>query len=195
MKHIISPLPYDKKALEPTMSDKTLEFHHDKHYQAYINNLNTLIEGTEYEELNLTQIISSAPAGAIYNNAGQVYNHQMFFDSLSANPHKEPDGALALAINENFGSFEKFKEQFENAAKSLFGSGWVFLANDCQNKLEIIPMSNAGNPITLGKHPIMCIDVWEHAYYLDYQNRRPDFIKSFWNVFDWQYAQRRFQRI
>ena len=165
-------LPYAIDALEPVISKSTLEFHHGKHHQAYVNNLNNLIEGTDLEESSLEDIILKSEGG-IFNNAAQVWNHTFYFEQFSIDGCKEPRDDMKLAIDEAFGSFEDFKAQFSKAAATLFGSGWAWLVKNGDGKLEIVQTSNAGNPITEGKTPIMTCDVWEHAYYLDNQNARP----------------------
>lgn len=193
MKHTLPELPYAKDALEPKMSQKTIEYHYGKHLQTYINNLNGLIEGTEFAEKSIPTIIAEAPSGAIFNNAAQTYNHTLFFETLSPNAQKVPQGALLMAIERDLGSFESFKDLFSKSALSLFGSGWVYLAMDCDGKLEIMAMPNADNPIKQGRYPLMTIDVWEHSYYLDYQNRRVDYIQNFWDLLDWKAVEKRFE--
>ena len=184
MKFELPPLPYAIDALEPHISQRTLEFHHGKHHQAYVNNLNNLIPGTEFENADLETIIKKADGG-IFNNGAQVWNHTFYFNQFSPNGGGEPTGALAEAINKAFGSFDAFKEQFSKAAATLFGSGWAWLVKNSDGSLEIIKESNAGNPIRNGLTPILTCDVWEHAYYLDKQNKRPDYIADFWKVVDW----------
>ncbi|MDX9725498.1 MAG: superoxide dismutase [Bacteroidales bacterium] len=177
-------LPYDRDALVPFLSEETLEFHHGKHHQAYVNNINGLIPGTEFENATLETMIQKAD-GAIFNNAAQVWNHTFFFEALSKNGAGAPDGALAEAILKSFGSFDSFREQFTKAAATLFGSGWAWLAQKEDGSLTIMQESNAGNPLRKGYKPLLTCDVWEHAYYIDYRNRRPDYIKSFWEIIDW----------
>lgn len=184
-------LPYALNALEPVISQKTLEFHYGKHHQAYVNNLNNLVPGTRFENASLETIIKEADGG-IFNNGAQVWNHTFFFHSLAPNAGVEPSGALADAIKKDFGSFAEFKEKFSKAAVTLFGSGWAWLVKNEAGKLEIVQESNAGNPIRKGLNPILTCDVWEHAYYLDYQNRRPDFVESFWKLVDWKTVGARF---
>ncbi|MCA1744175.1 MAG: superoxide dismutase [Bacteroidales bacterium] len=184
-------LPYTLDALEPSISKKTLEFHYGKHHQAYVTNLNNLIAGTEFENADLETIVKKAEGG-IFNNGAQVWNHSFYFMSLSPKGGGAPTGALAAAINKDFVSFEKFKEAFSQAAATVFGSGWAWLVKKADGSLEIIKESNAGNPIRNGLTPILTCDVWEHAYYLDYQNKRPDYIKSFWDVIDWEVVGARF---
>lgn len=184
-------LPYALDALSPHISEKTLDFHHGKHHQAYVNNLNSLIPGTKFENSDLETIIKEADGG-IYNNAAQIWNHTFYFESFSSSPLTEPKGKLAAAINKQFGSFDEFKEKFSKAAATLFGSGWAWLVRKNDGSLEIIQESNAGNPLRKGFTPILTCDVWEHAYYLDYQNRRPDYIQHFWNILDWKIISDRF---
>ncbi len=184
-------LPYTLDALEPNISKKTMEFHYGKHHQTYVTNLNNLIAGTEFENADLETIVKKSEGG-IFNNGAQVWNHTFYFMSLSPSGGGTPTGALADAINKGFGSFEKFKEAFSQAAATLFGSGWTWLVKQADGSLEIIKESNAGNPIRNGLTPILTCDVWEHAYYLDYQNKRPDYIKGFWDVIDWKVVGARF---
>ncbi len=191
MKFELPPLPYALDALEPHISQKTLEFHHGKHHQAYVNNLNNLIPGTEFENADLETIIKKADGG-IFNNGAQVWNHTFYFNQFSPKGGGEPTGALADAINKAFGSFDTFKDEFSKAAATLFGSGWAWLVKNQDGSLEIIKESNAGNPIRNGLTPILTCDVWEHAYYLDKQNKRPDYIADFWKVVDWNVVGGRF---
>ncbi|WP_026473804.1 superoxide dismutase [Alkaliflexus imshenetskii] len=184
-------LPYTLDALEPNISKKTFEFHYAKHHQAYVTNLNNLIPGTEFENADLETIVKKAD-GPIFNNGAQVWNHTFFFLSFSPNGGGKPTGALAAAIDNTFGSFEKFKEAFSQAAATLFGSGWAWLVKKADGSLEIIKEGNAGNPLRNGLTPILTCDVWEHAYYLDYQNKRPDYIQNFWNVIDWNVVGNRY---
>ncbi|MDR2937735.1 MAG: superoxide dismutase [Prevotellaceae bacterium] len=191
MKFELPQLPYALDALAPTMSKQTLEFHHGKHLQAYVNNLNGMIAGTPFENADLETMIKQAE-GAIFNNAGQVWNHTFFFNQFSAKPQAKPTGKLAEAIDKSFGSFDTFKEQFSKAAVGLFGSGWAFLAQNSDGTLAITQEQNAGNPLRKNQKPLLCCDVWEHAYYLDYQNRRPDFVGKFWDLVDWKVIESRF---
>lgn len=184
-------LSYALNALEPVISQKTLEFHYGKHHQAYVNNLNNLVPGTKFENASLETIIKEADGG-IFNNGAQVWNHTFFFNSLAPHASGEPSGKLADAIKKDFGSFAEFKEKFSKAAVTLFGSGWAWLVKNGEGKLEIVQESNAGNPIRKGLTPVLTCDVWEHAYYLDYQNRRPDFVESFWKLVDWNTVATRF---
>jgi superoxide dismutase, Fe-Mn family len=180
----LPPLPYAKNALEPYISAQTIDFHYGKHHLAYLNNLNKLVPGTPFENKSLEEIIMSA-TGGIFNNAAQVWNHTFYWNCLKPNGGGAPTGKLADAITRNFGSFEALKEQFTNAAATLFGSGWAWLSKDASGKLVITQESNAGNPMRSNLVPLLTCDVWEHAYYLDKQNRRPDYIADFWKMVDW----------
>ena len=191
MKFELPALPYAKDALEPYISAQTLEHHHGKHHQAYVNNLNNLIAGTEFENADLETIIKTSNGG-IFNNAAQVYNHTFYFEQFNLNGSKEASGKLKTAIEADFGSFAQFKEEFTKASATLFGSGWAWLVKDSAGKLKIVQTSNAGCPITEGLTPLMTCDVWEHAYYLDKQNLRPKYIEDFWQILDWQVVESRF---
>ncbi|HQK37320.1 MAG TPA: superoxide dismutase [Bacteroidales bacterium] len=180
----LPPLPYALQALEPFISARTLEFHHGKHHQTYVNNLNGLLPGSPFETLSLEEIILKAD-GPIYNNGAQVWNHTFYFESLSPSAASEPQGSLAEAIKRDFGSYDSFREEFTKSALSLFGSGWAWLVKDDKGRLFIVQESNAGNPLRKGLIPLLTCDVWEHAYYLDYQNRRQEYINAFWKVLDW----------
>ncbi len=184
MKFELPPLPYALDALEPHISQKTLEFHYGKHHQAYVNNLNNLIPGSAFEDADLEKIVKEADGG-IYNNGAQVWNHTFYFNSFSPNGGGEPKGELAEDINKTFGSFDAFKDEFSKAAATLFGAGWAWLVKKSDGSLEIVKESNAGNPLRTGVEPILTCDVWEHAYYLDKQNKRPAYIADFWKVIDW----------
>jgi Fe-Mn family superoxide dismutase len=188
MSYDLPNLPYEKNALEPHISAETLDYHHDKHHQTYVTNLNNLVPGTEFEGKSLEDIIVSAPAGGIFNNAAQVWNHSFYWNCLSPNGGGEPTGALADAINAAFGSFDKFKEEFSKTAITTFGSGWGWLVKNADGSLELASTSNAGNPLTDGKTPILTCDVWEHAYYVDYRNARPKYVEAFWNLVNWEFA-------
>ncbi|MCH3924293.1 MAG: superoxide dismutase [Bacteroidales bacterium] len=190
-KFTLPALPYAMDALEPYISKTTLEFHYGKHHQNYVNTLNTLIEGTEFENLSLEQIIERAKGG-IFNNAAQVWNHTFYWNCMTKNHQKEPKGKLKEAIDKTFGSFSNFKEEFTKYATTLFGSGWCWLVMNKENKLEIVQTSNAGNPITEGKKPILVCDVWEHAYYLDKQNARPKYVTDFFELIDWGKVEKNF---
>ena len=184
-------LPYATNALAPVISRQTIEFHHGKHLQGYVNNLKNLIQGTEFANASLETMIKIS-TDAIFNNAGQILNHNMYFTQFSPRGGGKPSGALAQAINAAWGSFENFQKEFETAGTGLFGSGWVWLAADRDGKLSIIRESNAGNPLTKGLKPILTFDVWEHAYYLDFQNRRADHLKSLWAIVDWKTVENRY---
>jgi Fe-Mn family superoxide dismutase len=184
-------LPYAYDALAPQVSEETLRFHHDKHYVGYVNKLNELILDTPYAQQPLEDIIVSAD-GAIFNNAAQAWNHEFFFDELSPKAQTRPAGALLKAIDESFGSFEQLKAQMEKAAVGLFGSGWVWLAEDKSGRLAIVSEQNAGNPLRYGMKPLMCFDVWEHAYYIDYRNRRADAVAALWDRIDWKVVEQRY---
>lgn len=184
-------LPYDPDALEPAISARTVDFHYGKHEKAYIDNLNRLIKGTEFEDMELEDVIARAK-GPLFNNASQAWNHIFYFFTFSPDGSREPSGRLREAIDRDFGSFEKFKEAFVDAGVGLFGSGWVWLSRDDTGKLFITQGPNAGNPITDGLTPLLCFDVWEHAYYLDYQNRRADALKKLWDIVDWDIVENRY---
>lgn len=184
-KYELIPLPYAMDALEPVVSKETIGFHHGKHLQAYVNNLNAAIEGTAYADMPLEDIVRKADGG-IFNNAGQILNHNMYFTQFrSPKADNKPVGRVAEAINAQFGSFEAFKEEFAKKGATLFGSGWVWLSADAEGKLVITQETNAGNPVQRGLKPLLTFDVWEHAYYLDYQNRRPDHLAALWQIVDW----------
>ena len=191
MKHLLPELPYALDALAPIMSADTLNYHYGKHLQTYLDNVNRMIEGTPFADMKLKDMITKAQ-GALYNNAAQAFNHIIFFKQLTPTP-TTISPLLTQALVARFGSVDAFKSEYSNAAATLFGSGWVWLALDANNVLQIVPEPNAGNPITRNMRPLMCIDVWEHAYYLDYQNRRGDYIKNFWNLVNWDYIEKRMQ--
>lgn len=191
MKYSQPQLPYAADALEPAISRRTVDFHYGKHEKAYIDNLNNLIEGTEFADLPLEEIIHDAK-GPLFNNASQAWNHIFYFFSFSPDGGGEPEGELREAIDRDFGSFENFKKEFVDAGVKLFGSGWVWLSRDNDGKLFITQEGNAGNPITKGLTPILTFDVWEHAYYLDYQNRRADALNALWNIIDWPIVEGRY---
>lgn len=191
MTHTLPELPYALDALNPHLSRQTLEFHHGKHHLNYVNTLNTLIVGTRFEDASLETMICEAE-GAIFNNAAQFWNHNFYFDAFAPNPKAAPTGELLKALERDFGSFDAFKEQFTKAAATLFGSGWAWLAKNAEGKLLIMQESNAGNPLRNGLQPLLTCDVWEHAYYIDYQNRRADYIKEFWALVDWAVVEARF---
>ena len=187
-------LPYAPEALEPVISAQTLNFHHGKHLAAYVNNLNNLLPGSGMENLSLEEIVCQA-TGGIQNNAGQILNHELYFGQFAA-PRQDnaPFGKMAEAIARDFGSFEAFKEEFQKKGATLFGSGWVWLSADKDGKLVITQEANAANPIQKGLTPLLTFDVWEHAYYLDYQNRRPDHLAALWQIVDWKVVEGRLKR-
>ncbi|WP_071146530.1 superoxide dismutase [Bacteroides ihuae] len=186
MSYDMPKLPYATDALAPVISQQTIEFHYGKHLQAYVNNLNSLVPGTEFEGKTVEQIVSTAPDGAIFNNAGQVLNHTLYFTQFAGKPSQsEPSGKLAEAIVKDFGSFDNFKKEFTAAAVGLFGSGWAWLSVDKSGKLHITKETNGSNPLRAGLKPLLGFDVWEHSYYLDYQNRRADHIAALWSIIDW----------
>lgn len=186
-------LPYEKDALEPYITKETVEYHYGKHHQGYVNKVNAQTEGTEFADASLEDIIKHADGG-IFNNGAQVWNHTFYWESMKPKGGGAPKGELAKAIDEQFGSFDRFKDQFSNAAATLFGSGWAWLAKDAKGKLEIIQKSNAGNPIRDEKTPLLVIDVWEHAYYLKDKNKRPDYIAGFWNLVNWDEVEKRYNK-
>ena len=187
-------LPYAMDALEPVISKQTLEFHHGKHLAGYVNNLNGLLEGSPLAGLPLEEIVCKAEGGML-NNAGQILNHNLYFEQFTGEPTKSaPTGQLADAIERDFGSFEAFKEAFQKAGATLFGSGWVWLSSDKDGKLLITQETNAANPVQKGLKPLLTFDVWEHAYYLDYQNRRPDHLAALWQIINWQVIESRLSK-
>lgn len=192
MKHELPPLPYSLDALAPTLSKETLEYHYGKHHKAYVDKLNELIPGTEFAELSLEEIIKKSPAGPIFNNAAQIWNHTFYWHSMTPESTKnKPHDALANDIDKTFGSFEKFKEAFNKAAIAQFGSGWAWLIKDAQG-LAIQTSSNAATPFKDGKTCLMTCDVWEHAYYIDYRNARPKYLEKFWELVNWDFASKNF---
>ena len=180
-------LPYELDALQPYISKETLEFHHGKHHQAYVNNLNKLIIGTEFEGKTLEDIIKTAKGG-IFNNAAQIWNHTFYFNGFKPNGGGEPSSQLAERINKAFGSFAEFKDQFTKAAATLFGSGWAWLVKNTSGELEIVTTANADCPLTDGNTPLLTCDVWEHAYYIDVRNARPKYIERFWEIISWDFV-------
>ena len=193
MKFTQPKLPYAQDALMPVISPTTIEYHYGKHEKAYIDTLNSLIEGTEYAEMPLEEIIVKSD-GKLFNNASQAWNHIFYFFKFSPDGIKEPSGKLREKIEEQFGSVDEFKKKFEEAGATLFGSGWVWLAADNDGKLFIIQSGNAGNPMTEGLQPILTFDVWEHAYYLDYQNLRAQYLHRLWDIVDWTVIEDRYGR-
>jgi Fe-Mn family superoxide dismutase len=193
MEHTLPALPYAKDALAPHISAETLEFHHGKHHQAYVTNLNNLIKGTEYENLDLEAIVKKAPAGGVYNNAAQIWNHSFFWNCMTPNGGGEPSGALADAIKAKWGSYDDFKKAFQTSAVGNFGSAWTWLVKKADGSVDIVNMGAAGTPLTTGDTALLCIDVWEHAYYIDYRNRRPDFVATFLDkLVNWDFAAKNF---
>ena len=191
MTHVLPPLPYEKNALEPHITAETLEYHYGKHHQTYVTNLNNLIAGTEFENLSLEEIVKKS-SGGIFNNAAQIWNHTFYWNSLSPNGGGEPTGALAEAIVKAFGSFEKFKEDLSKTAITTFGSGWAWLVKNADGSLGLVSTSNAATPLTTGQTPLLTIDVWEHAYYIDYRNLRPKYVEAFWSLVNWEFAAKNF---
>lgn len=191
MKFELIQLPYEADALEPVISKETIDYHYGKHLQAYVNNLNNLIPGTQFENASLEEIVAGSD-GAIFNNAGQVLNHNLYFTQFSPDGGGQPTGKLAEAIQQTWGTFENFQKEFINAGTGLFGSGWVWLAKDKDGKLSITKEANGSNPVAKGLTPLLGFDVWEHAYYLDYQNRRPDHLNSLWKIVDWDAVSERY---
>jgi len=191
MEHKLPPLPYAHDALAPHISKETLEFHHDKHHQTYVTNLNNLIKGTEHENKTLEEIVKSS-SGGIFNNAAQVWNHTFYWECLAPNAGGAPTGALADAINAKWGSFDKFKEEFTKCAVGTFGSGWAWLVKKADGSLDLVSTSNAATPLTTDAKPLLTCDVWEHAYYIDYRNARPKYVEAFWNVVNWKYVAQQF---
>jgi Fe-Mn family superoxide dismutase len=187
MTFTLPALPYAMDALAPHISKETLEYHYGKHHQTYVTNLNKLVEGTDSATLSLEELIKTA-SGGVFNNAAQVWNHSFYWECLSPNGGGEPSGALLDAITQAFGSFMAFKEQFTQAAITTFGSGWAWLVQDVDGQLKITSTSNAANPMTSGLTPLLTCDVWEHAYYIDYRNRRPDYLNAFWALVNWDFV-------
>ena len=186
-------LPYAYDALAPAISEETMRYHHDKHYVGYVNKLNELILDTPFAAQPLEDIILSAD-GAIYNNAAQAWNHEFLFEELSPNPQAKPSGELLEAINRDFGAFDELKAQMNRAAVGLFGSGWVWLAEDPSGRLAIGSEQHAGNPMRHGRKPLLAFDVWEHAYYIDYRNRRADAVDALWGIVDWKVVGDRYSK-
>ncbi len=186
-------LPYGSSELEPIISAETIALHHGKHLATYVNNLNNMLPGSGLEDKSLEEIVACA-TGGIFNNAGQILNHNLYFEQLQKPSNdNHPVGKIAEAINEQFGSYDDFKKDFTTVASTLFGSGWAWLASDNDGKLHVLQMPNADNPVTKGLKPLMCFDVWEHAYYVDYRNRRPDYIAAMWQILNWKVIEQRYQ--
>jgi superoxide dismutase, Fe-Mn family len=189
--HQLPPLPYALDALQPHISKETLEFHYGKHHQAYVTNLNNLVKGTEFESASLEEIIRKS-SGGIFNNAAQIWNHTYYWNCLSPRAGGEPKGPLAQAIERKFGSFGAFKEAFSKSAVGNFGSGWTWLVKKADGTVDVVNTSNAATPLTGADKPLLTCDVWEHAYYVDYRNRRPDYVAAFWNLVHWDFAAKNF---
>ena len=189
MTHELPALPYAKDALAPVISAETIDYHYGKHHQAYVTNLNNLIPGTEFENASLEEIVLKS-SGGIFNNAAQVWNHTFYWNGLSPNGGGEPTGALADAIDAAFGSFDEFKDAFIKSGIGNFGSGWTWLVKNDDGSVEIVNTSNAATPLTDGKTPLLTIDVWEHAYYVDYRNARPNYLTAYWNLVNWDFVQK-----
>ncbi len=191
MEHKLPPLPYAMDALQPHISKETLEFHYGKHHQAYVTNLNNLVKGTEFENAGLEEIIRKS-SGGIFNNAAQIWNHTFYWNCLAPRAGGEPKGPLAEAIARKFGSFGAFKDAFSKSAVGNFGSGWTWLVKKADASVDIVNTSNAATPLTGADKPLLTCDVWEHAYYVDYRNRRPDYVAAFWNLVHWDFAAKNF---
>ena len=191
MEHKLPPLPYALDALAPHISRETLEFHHGKHHQAYVTNLNNLIKGTEFENLSLEDIVRKS-SGGVFNNAAQIWNHTFYWNSLKPGGGGQPGGALADAIAKKWGSFDGFKDAFTKSAIGNFGSSWTWLVKKADGSLDIVNTSNAATPITGADKPLLTCDLWEHAYYIDYRNRRPDYLGGWWQLVNWDFAAKNF---
>lgn len=192
MEHQLPPLPYAKDALAPVISAETIEYHYGKHHQTYVTNLNNLIKGTEFENATLEEIVMKS-TGGIFNNAAQVWNHTFYWNGLKPSGGGAPSGELAAAIDKAFGSFEEFKKQFSQKAITTFGSGWAWLVKNKDGSLSLESTSNAANPMTSGQTPLLTIDVWEHAYYVDYRNARPKYVEEFWSIVNWDFVEANFK--
>ncbi len=192
MKHELPALPYAEDALAPVISAETISYHYGKHHQTYVNNLNNLIPGTEFEDLSLEDIIRKS-SGGIFNNAAQVWNHTFYWNCLTPNGGGTPAGALAEAIDKAFGSFDAFKEAFNKSGATNFGSGWTWLVKNSDGSVEIVNTSNAGTPLTTDKTPLLTVDVWEHAYYIDYRNARPKYLEDIWGLVNWDFVAQNYQ--
>jgi Fe-Mn family superoxide dismutase len=187
MPHQLPPLPYPDNALEPYISRETLEYHHGKHHRTYVTKLNELIKGTPFENASLEDIVRKS-SGQIFNNGAQVWNHTFYWNCMSPDGGGSPSGELAKAIDSAFQSFDEFKAKFSKAAETQFGSGWTWLFRNADGSVDIESSTNAGNPMTSGKVPLLTCDVWEHAYYIDYRNVRTDYVAAFWNLVNWQFV-------
>ena len=193
MKHELPALPFAQDALAPVISAETLDYHYGKHHNAYVTNLNNLVPGTEFENSNLEEIILKA-SGGIFNNAAQVWNHSFYWNCLSPNGGGAPSGDLAAAIDSAFGSFDNFKAEFTKAAATNFGSGWTWLVKNADGSLAIASTTNAGTPMTSGQTALLTVDVWEHAYYVDYRNARPKYLEEIWKIFNWDFVAKQFAK-
>ncbi len=191
MEHTLPALPYAMDALQPHISKETLEFHNGKHHQTYVTNLNNLIKGTEFENSSLEEIVKKS-SGGVFNNAAQIWNHTFYWNSLSPKGGGAPSGKLADAINAKWGSFDAFKEAFTKSAVGNFGSSWTWLVKKADGSLDIVNTSNAATPVTTSDAPLITCDLWEHAYYIDYRNRRPDYLGAFWSLVNWEFAAKNF---
>jgi Fe-Mn family superoxide dismutase len=187
MTHVLPALPYAADALAPVISAETIDFHYGKHHQAYVTNLNNLVPGTEFENASLEDIVMKS-SGGIFNNAAQVWNHTFYWNGLSPEGGGQPKGALADAVNAAFGSFDEFKAAFIKSGIGNFGSGWTWLVKNGNGSVEIVNTSNAANPLRDGKKPLLTIDVWEHAYYIDYRNARPKYLDEIWSLVNWDFV-------
>ena len=192
MSYELPPLPYEMDALAPHISKETLEYHYGKHHKTYVTNLNKLTEGSDLANKSLEELITTSNGG-IFNNAAQIWNHTFYWHCLSPNGGGEPSGDLAQAINQQFGSFAEFQEKFNQTAATTFGSGWAWLIKKSDGSIAITSTSNAGNPLTTGDTPLMTCDVWEHAYYIDYRNSRPEYLKAFWQLVNWEFIKSNFK--
>ena len=193
MKHELPALPFAQDALAPVISAETLDYHYGKHHNAYVTNLNNLVPGTEFENSSLEEIIMKA-SGGVFNNAAQVWNHTFYWNCLSPNGGGVPSGALASAIDSAFGSFDNFKAEFTKAAATNFGAGWTRLVKNADGSLAIASTSNAGTPMTNGQTALLTVDVWEHAYYVDYRNARPKYLEEIWKIFNWDFVAEQFAK-
>jgi len=191
VQHQLPPLPYALDALQPHISRETLEIHYGKHHQAYVTNLNNLVKGTEFENLSLEDIIRKS-SGGIFNNSAQIWNHTFYWHSLAPKGGGQPKGSLGEAVKKKFSSFDAFKEAFTKSAVGNFGSGWTWLVKKADGTVDIVNTSNAATPLTGADKPLLTCDVWEHAYYVDYRNRRPDYVGAFWNLVNWEFAAKNF---
>jgi superoxide dismutase, Fe-Mn family len=192
MEHQLPALPYAKDALAPVISAETIDYHYGKHHQTYVTNLNNLIKGTEFENSSLEEIVMKSNGG-IFNNAAQVWNHTFYWNGFKPNGGGAPKGELASAIDKAFGSFEEFKKQFSQKAMTTFGSGWAWLVKNKDGSLTLESTSNAGTPLTSGQTPLLTIDVWEHAYYVDYRNARAKYVEEFWSIVNWEFVEANFK--